>query len=110
MVGKDCSACHVTKLKSDFPGKQWAARAHSRRCRQCAGIASNPGGVPGPAATSTALVAAGHDAAGAGMVSEVSRAGDAGRRFGLVWALLAAAVAVVTILLARVWESGLRGR
>ena len=109
-VGKECSVCHETKLESSFSRKQWAARAHKRRCSQCAGMVSNPGGVPGPAATSTALVAAGHDAAGAGMVSEVSRAGDAGRRFGLVWALLAAAVAVVSILLAGVWESGIRGR
>jgi hypothetical protein len=54
--GKTCSRCGETKGEHAFSRKQWAAKAHSRRCSQCvasgedAGAKGEPGASPAAAA------------------------------------------------------------
>ena len=100
-VRKECSICSETNPESCFSRKQLAARAHSRKCSQCAGTARCSGGtpVPIPAAQVTAARAPDH----ACMSVEGSCRSAAGASAGLVCALLAAAVAAVSILLSSVW-------
>eukprot|EP00961_Rhodomonas_salina_P053396 716208-Rhodomonas_salina.1 len=33
--GRQCSVCGETKLSAEFSKKQWAAKAHSRKCKAC---------------------------------------------------------------------------
>ena len=37
--GKRCSKCGASKGVDGFSGKQWNAKAHSRKCCMCAGVA-----------------------------------------------------------------------
>jgi tetratricopeptide (TPR) repeat protein len=37
--GKSCSLCNKVKTKDLFSGKQWAAKAHSRKCKACIFVA-----------------------------------------------------------------------
>lgn len=34
-AGKTCSVCTHMKPETEFSKKQWAAKAHSRKCNQC---------------------------------------------------------------------------
>jgi hypothetical protein len=54
-VRKECSICRETKHESGFSRKQWAARAHSRKCSQCAGTARCSGGTPVPIPSPTSF-------------------------------------------------------
>ena len=49
-AGKTCSVCGKTKGEAEFSKKQYAAKAHSRKCTSCASLAGPNGnnGSAGP--------------------------------------------------------------
>jgi len=100
-IGKACSLCQEIKPESAFSRKQWAARAHRRRCNQCveAGTSSSAGvSEQAPKPHETKPLATPAVAAHVNASSDPSSSSHTSLSLSLVTALLVVASAIVYAL------------